>query len=137
MAAAMATIKTFKEENVISKLHYLGKLLADTCNSIIRSAALQQFVSVVKCEWMPTFIFRDADAKPCPGLRTLFMQEMIKRGVLFQGIFVPSFAHTEDDIYYFSKAFAESLEIYKKALEDGYEQYLIGSPAKAVFRRLL
>ena len=34
-----------------------------------------------------------AIAKYCPKLRTMFMQEMIGRGVLFQGIFVPCCAH--------------------------------------------
>ena len=60
---------------------------------------------------------------------------MIKRGVLFQGAFIPCFSHTEEDVYYFAKAFKESIEVYKKALEEGYENYLVGKPAKAVFRK--
>jgi hypothetical protein len=34
-------------------------------------------------------------------------------------------------------AFEESLEIYQLALQDGYEHYLVGEPAKPVFRKLL
>ena len=86
---------------------------------------------------MPVFVFKDASKMVCQGYRTLFLQEMIKRGVLFQGAFVPCFSHTEDDVYYFAKAFSESLQVYQKALQDGYANYLVGSPAKAVFRKIL
>ena len=86
---------------------------------------------------MPTFSFKDSLGEISQGYRTLFMQEMISRGVLFQGIFVPSFSHLKEDIDYFIAAFEESCLIYKKALNEGFEKYLIGEPAKAVFRKYL
>ena len=58
--------------------------------------------------WMPVFVFKDTNKVACQGFRTLFLQEMIHRGILFQGAFVPCFSHTEDDVYYFAKAFSES-----------------------------
>ena len=63
------------------------------------------------------------------------MQEMIKRGVLFQGAFVPCFSHTKEDVAYFVEAFSQSLNVYKNAITEGYEKYLIGKPAKPVFRK--
>ena len=45
--------------------------------------------------------------------------------------------HTEKDVLYFAKAFNECLQVYIKALDEGYEGLLIGSPAKAVFRKTL
>jgi spore coat polysaccharide biosynthesis protein SpsF len=65
------------------------------------------------------------------------LQEMIKRGVLFQGIFAPCFSHTEDDVQHFTTCFGESLEVYKCAIEQGYEKYLVGEPARPVFRKTL
>jgi hypothetical protein len=65
------------------------------------------------------------------------MQEMIKRGVLFQGLFIISYSHSEDDLFYFCKAFDEILVVYKKAVIDGYESYLTGQPTKPVFRKHL
>jgi spore coat polysaccharide biosynthesis protein SpsF len=62
---------------------------------------------------------------------------MIKRGILFQGAFVPCFSHSVDDVNYFVKAFAETLDICKKAFIEGIDSYLVGSPAKAVFRKIL
>ena len=98
---------------------------------------MQSFIQIVPCEWLVVFSFNDASGLASAGFRTLMMQEMIKRGVLFQGAFVPCYSHTESDVEYFAKAFEDSLVTYKLALKDGYEKYLSGSPAKPVFRQFL
>ena len=67
--------------------------------------------------------------------RTLFMQEMIKRGFLYQGILSPCFSMRENDIDLMLEAFNDSVKVFKKALEDGYSQYLIGPEIKPVFRK--
>lgn len=137
LSAAMTTIKEFQENNVISHIHTLNKLLASLCKKLTNDIGLSNNIEVIECEWMPTFIFRNADREVCQGFRTLFMQEMIRNGVLFQGIFTSCYSHTEDDIYYFIKAFEASLKVYQKALKEGFRNYLVGEPAKAVFRRVL
>ena len=137
MAAAIASINEFENKNVITHNHSIGRKLIDLCEQLIKDAEVQDFIEVVKADWMPIFVFKDASKTFCQGYRTLFMQEMIRRGVLFQGAFVPCFSHTDDDVYYFAKAFAESLKAYQEALQNGYEKYLVGEPAKAVFRKIL
>lgn len=137
LAATIATIKEYKEKNVIAHNHYIGKKLIELCQQLVIENNLSEYINVIPSEWMPVFVFKDKSKVACQGYRTLFLQEMIKRGVLFQGAFVPCFSHTEDDVYYFAKAFSESLLVYKKALEEGYSKYLVGSPAKAVFRKIL
>ena len=63
------------------------------------------------------------------------MQEMIKRGVLFQGYFLPCFSHCESDVDLFLSAFAASLDVLKKALDQGVGHFLVGEPIKPVFRK--
>lgn len=137
IAAAIASINEFENKNVITHNHSIGRKLIDLCEQLIKDAEVQDFIEVIKADWMPIFVFKDASKTFCQGYRTLFMQEMIRRGVLFQGAFVPCFSHTDDDVYYFAKAFAESLKVYQEALQNGYEKYLVGEPAKAVFRKIL
>lgn len=137
MAAALATIDTFRKKNVIERQHALGKQLVEGCAAIARGMGLSEQIDVVQSHWMPTFIFRDSSGAASAGLRTLFMQEMIRNGVLFQGIFIPCFTHTEEDIAYFIAAFEASAKVYRQALSDGYEKYLSGEPAKPVFRRIV
>jgi glutamate-1-semialdehyde aminotransferase len=137
LAAALAVIKEYKENKVIDHIHSLSKQLSALCQKLVIDMELTSFVNVVDCEWMPTFVFRNNKGEVCQGFRTLFMQEMIRKGVLFQGIFLASFSHTEEDVLYFVKAFEHSLQVYAKALKDGYSNYLVGEPAKAVFRKVL
>lgn len=137
MAAALSTIDEFEKKDVIGHNLAIGRRLADGCQSAVVARGIEASLEVVKCDWMVTFIFRDAAGNACSGLRTLFMQEMIKRGVLFQGIFTPCFSHTEEDVEAFVGAFTASLDIYAAALDAGYQAFLFGEPAKPVFRKVL
>jgi glutamate-1-semialdehyde aminotransferase/spore coat polysaccharide biosynthesis protein SpsF (cytidylyltransferase family) len=137
MAAALATIDEFEQKDVLAHNHAIGRLLAEECQRVVSAQALEPFVQVIKCVWMVTFAFRNKEHEPCPGFRTLFMQEMIKRGVLFQGVFVPCFSHSPTDVAQFVTAFSESLDVCQRALDEGYERFLIGEPAKLVFRKTL
>lgn len=137
MAAALATIEEFKKNDVVAHIHYLGKLVIDLCKNLVQKHQLEEFITVYPSEWMPAFTFRDNKGSLSQDYRTLFMQEMIKRGVLFQGIILPTYSHTEDDIYYFAKAFDEALHVYSKALTLGVDNFLVGKSTKPVFRRLI
>jgi glutamate-1-semialdehyde aminotransferase/spore coat polysaccharide biosynthesis protein SpsF (cytidylyltransferase family) len=137
LTAGIATIDEFIEHDVVQRNHAIGDLFLQLCNQVIAKHNMQDYIELAQCNWMPVFIFRNAKKEICAGMRTLAMQEMIKCGVLFQGAFVPCFSHTEADVFYFAEALNQSLEVYKHALEQGYEQFLVGEPAKAVFRKLL
>ena len=137
LTAALATIDEYKKNNVIAHNHKIGSKLIELCENLIIQNNLSDNIEILPSNWMPVFIFKDSNKIACQGYRTLFLQEMIKRGVLFQGIFVPCFSHTEKDVNYFAKAFDESLQVYKNALIEGYSNYLVGKPAKAVFRKIL
>lgn len=137
MAAALATIKFFKENEVIKHLHSIGKEIIEGCRKLINNAALNSYIEISNSEWMQVFIFKNKMGDIDAGLRTLFMQEMIKNGILFQGAFVPCFSHKNEEVKFFLNGFNKSLLVYKEALEKGYEKYLVGAPAKPVFRKLI
>lgn len=137
LAAGLATIEQYLKKDVISHLHRIGDSLIQKCKEVISKHDLAGYVEVIPCNWMPVFMFRNRKKEICPGMRTFAMQEMIKRGVLFQGAFVPCFSHTQEDVDYLAEAFDETLTEYKKALEQGYEAFLVGEPAKPVFRKYL
>lgn len=137
MTAGIATIDAFKENEIIAHNHSIGKKMIDLCAQLLNDTDLNDYINIIPSVWMPVFVFKDKNKVANQGFRTLFLQEMIRRGILFQGVFVPCFSHTEEDVLYFSKAFNECLQIYIKALDEGYESLLKGSPAKAVFRKTL
>lgn len=137
IAAAIATIDEFKKHDVIGHVHRTGKQVHTLCEQLVQKHGLSSNVQVIPCDWQPAFAFKDAEGKISPAFRTLFMQEMIRRGVLFQGFVVPSLSHTPDDVNYFVSAFDASLAVYKTALAEGVGRYLVGEAAKPVFRKYL
>jgi glutamate-1-semialdehyde 2,1-aminomutase len=76
----------------------------------------------------------DANGQPSQPFRTLFLQEIIKRGVLAPS-FVVSFSHSDEDIDRTVDAVGAALKVYRKALDSGVEGYLVGRPVQPVFRR--
>jgi glutamate-1-semialdehyde 2,1-aminomutase len=80
------------------------------------------------------FVTRDAAGEPSQAFRTLFMQELVSRGVIAPA-FVVSYSHTEADIDHTILAATEALMVYRKALESGVQRFLMGRPVKPVFRR--
>lgn len=137
MAAVMATIDAFEQWDVIAHNHAIGRRLIEASSQVIARRGLDRAVQVAPCQWMPTFTFRNAAGDPCHGMRTLAMQEMIRRGVLFQGIFIPCLSHTSADVDEFAEALDASLAVYARALNEGYQAFLVGEPARPVFRKVL
>ena len=137
LAAAIATIEVFKTQDVITHNHSIGQQLINSINEVIKKKNLQKLVEISSINWMQLFTFKNKEEKIDSGFRTLFLQEMIARGVLFQGAFVPCFSHQKSDVDYFVEAFSESCDVYIEAIEKGWEKYLIGNPTKPVFRKYL
>ena len=59
---------------------------------------------------------------------------MIKNGVLMPWVAI-SYAHGQKELEFTLNAVRNSLQVYAKALEDGYEKYLKGAVIKPVFRQ--
>ncbi len=137
IAAGLATIEAFKNNPVIQHNHKIGDALINGLNSIIENKALKNHISVGGTNWFSYTTYKDTSGKISMPFRTLMLQEMIKRGVLYQGAFVPCFTHTEADIAFLLNCFEESCDVYKKALEDKVENYLVGAETKPVFRKIL
>jgi glutamate-1-semialdehyde 2,1-aminomutase len=134
LAAGLATMRCYKEMGVIDTLYARGAQLRQGIAKIAAELGLQKNFGVVSRDVNLLFFTFDAAGKPSQPMRTLFMQEMIRRGIIAPS-FVVSFSHTEQDIAYTINAIGESLQVYQKALAEGPEKYLQGRPVKPVFRR--
>ncbi len=75
----------------------------------------------------------DQDGRPSQALRTLFLQETIRRGVLMPSLVV-SYSHGDDDVDLTIEAIDGALAVYRQALDDGVERYLVGRPSQTVYR---
>lgn len=137
MAACLATIDEFSNNKVLEHNHFIGNKLHTLATKTIEARGLKDYISVADTDWWPVFTFKDKDEMSSMAMKTLMMQEMIDRGVLFNGFFVPCFSHTESDVDFFISAFNDSLSVYGDALESGFEKFLNGPVIKPVFRKYL
>ncbi|MHA8097399.1 glutamate-1-semialdehyde 2,1-aminomutase [Aquirufa antheringensis] len=137
LAAVNATIDIFKKENVVNHNQKIGDALIYGCQQVITTTGSSNLVDITACNWLVIFNFKGVDGNANAGMRTLAMQEMIKRGILFQGAFSPCFSHSIEDVNYFVEAFSEMLQVLKLALVNGVENLLVGESAKPVFRKYL
>ena len=79
------------------------------------------------------YITRDAEGLPSLPMRTLFAQEMLKRGVMMPWLAI-SQAHGDKELAMTLDAFDGALDVYKQALEAGVDSILKGPAIKPVFR---
>lgn len=134
LAAAIATMRFYVEHPVVETLYARGARLRAGFDRVVRENDLVGFVDVVSRDCNLLFGTRDADKRPSQVFRTLFMQEMIARGVIAPS-FVVSYSHGDEDIDRTIEVANEALRVYRRALEDGPERFLRGRPVKPVFRR--
>ena len=134
LAAAIETIRIYKREKVIEHLYRQGERLREGLTRVAQEAGVQDYFQVVGKAPNLVYSTRDQQKQPSQYFRALFLQEMIQQGFLTPSLVV-SFSHSDADIARTIERVGEVLQVYKKALEDGVEKYLVGRPVKPVFRK--
>jgi glutamate-1-semialdehyde 2,1-aminomutase len=134
LAAVLATINTYKENRVIEMLYEKGDLLRQGIQSAIRENRVEGFFEVLGKSPNLIYATRDQQGQPSQPFRTLFLQETIQRGLILPNLVV-SIAHSAEDISRTVHAIADSLHVYRKALDEGVTKYLTGRPVKPAIRQ--
>ena len=119
---------------MIEVLWSQGERLAKGINKSIDEHKLNGYFEVIGKPCNLVYATRNNDGQPSQPFRTLFLQETIKRGILAPSLIV-SYSHTDADIDKTIEVVHEALYIYRKALDEGVEKYLIGRPVKPIWRR--
>jgi glutamate-1-semialdehyde 2,1-aminomutase len=135
LAACKATVDAYKQRDVCGTIRNIGLQLQRRCNAVSTELGMTDYWSV---SGMPaTLVFNCAGPDKKKGsqpFRTLFLQEMLKRGVICPS-FVVSEAMTDRDVEHTAWAVFESLQVYKKALNGNLDDFLQSRPVAPVFRR--
>jgi glutamate-1-semialdehyde 2,1-aminomutase len=134
LAAALATIRVYREEPVITTLWRQGARLAQGIARAVQQFSLQDYFLLRGRPCCLLYATLDERKQPSQPYRTLFLQETMKRGLLMPSLIV-SYSHTDADIDTTVERIADALEVYRYALDEGIEKYLVGRPVKPVFRQ--
>jgi glutamate-1-semialdehyde 2,1-aminomutase/spore coat polysaccharide biosynthesis protein SpsF len=135
LAAARATLDVLTKEPVHEKLWRLGRQLQEGINAAIDRHGVSDWVSCSGAAPWTIVSVRELDpAAPTLPVKSLLQQEMVKRGVLFNGSNFISYAHTDADIDAAIDAYGAAFDVLSGALPDEVEAQLDGSALTPAFR---
>ncbi|RDI55819.1 glutamate-1-semialdehyde 2,1-aminomutase [Nocardia mexicana] len=135
LAAFRAVVRAYADTDPITRMEHAGRRLADGVNKVAAELGITEHLQVIGRPSCLIFTTRDLDGRPSQPFRTLFLQELLERGVLGQS-FVTSAAHGEAAIDHTIDACAEAAEVYRRALDQGgVDGLLRGRPVAPALRR--
>jgi glutamate-1-semialdehyde 2,1-aminomutase len=134
LGAFIETVRIYQEEDVCRHLWNFGAQLKIKMNDLAIELGVADFFQVVGPAVSLNYITRDPKGEISLEYRTLFIQEMIRNGVLIPWI-AQSWAHGPAELDKTLSAARVALEIYKRAIEGGLSAYLTGPAIKPVFRK--
>lgn len=132
LAAMRKTLEIYVRDGIIEYLYEIGGRLRTGMEKAVAEAGVEIHVEVKGRESNLVFGTKGPDGKPSQEYRTLFMQELIQRGVLAPSLVVGA-GHTEADIDQTLDVTFEALLVYAKALSNGLDGYLRGRSVRPVF----
>ena len=130
-AAAIATMKKYKENNVQDHLNRMGKKVQEGWIALAEKHDIKIHLSGIYPLGHICF-----EASPLE-LKTLFVQEMMKRGFLVSDAYYATYAHKDQDIEDYLTACDEVFAIMAKAIkEENIKDLLEGPCCQGGFARL-
>jgi glutamate-1-semialdehyde 2,1-aminomutase len=135
LAAAMAVIDVHRREGVAARLDELGRQLRTKVRQVLGDAGLADRILLRGQPCNLVFATLDAQGNPSQEFRTLFLRELLVRGVLAPS-FVVSTALDSGDLDRTAQAVAGAAVVYAQALDHGSAApWMGGRSVKPVMRR--
>jgi glutamate-1-semialdehyde 2,1-aminomutase len=134
LAAARETLNVYRVCRVVEHLYRQGDRLRKGLDARIQDHGLAPYVEIQGQASNLIYVTKNPEGERSQSYRTLFLQELIRRGIIAPS-FVVSFSHSDQDIDRTIEAVDEALAVYAKACEEGVEKYLEGRAVKPVNRR--
>jgi glutamate-1-semialdehyde 2,1-aminomutase len=133
LAAATETMRVYHAEPVIEHMYRAGERLRAGIERAVAIEGMEKHFCLHGRSCGLLWAVLDAEGAPSQSLRTLFLQETIRRGVIAPNFFV-GYSHTNDDVDMTIDAVSAALAVVKAALAEGVDRYLVGSPSRTVYR---
>ncbi len=134
LAAWLSIARIYREQDVVGYLWRQGEKLRAGINEAIASHGIGGKFELIGQPCNLIYQTKDIDNRPSQSFRTLFLQELIREGILAPS-FVVSFSHSTEDIEHTIDSVDQALKVYARALEGGVQKYIVGRPVKPVQRK--
>lgn len=135
IAAALATINKIQKYNVIEKLWETGAHIIEEVTTLIDSSKLEHTLEIKGKPPWSLLIFHNTNQATSWEIKSLFMQEMLARGILISISHNISFSHSEEDVKKLLLAYEEVFGVIRDAIkEDSIRKRLMGNPIEPLFK---
>jgi len=135
LAATHATLNKIINQDVVKHLNLIGSYLIERLNQIVDKKDICNWVKVYGHPSWSFCTFLDTTSYSALELKSLFLQEMNKRGILLGGGHNLNFSHTIEDIDYLLNAYDQVFDILKVTIENNdFDDVFNGKLLEPVFK---
>lgn len=135
LAAALAVVKKMQREPVIEVIHQRGTELLEGVNGLINKYQFSKIFSLIGRPSWTYLKIGDADKYHSWVIKTLFLQEIIARGVLTAGAHNICYMHSKADIDFTINVYDEVFQLIHKGLhENSLHNLLLCEPMEPIFK---
>jgi len=134
LGAFIRTVQFLQEEPVIRHLWSYGERLCDLIRKLASSHGVDKYFVVAGPAVNPYYLALDSSGQISFELRTLFLQEMIRKNVLIPALTF-CYRHDKKQLTETQEALDHTFAVMRKALDDGIDKFVKGAIVKPVFRK--
>lgn len=134
LGALVETINVYKELHVTDHIWEMGRRLAGGLYDVAKAYSLQDYFYTEGAACSPNLVICGKDQKPSMEYRTVFVQEMIRAGILMPYIAI-AYQHTEKEIDKTLEVAEKAMKVYSDALNGDVNRFIEGNAIKPVFRK--
>ena len=135
LAASLATINELKRVDSPTQFEKHGEKMRAAMQGAIDSSGVAASISGWHFRCVVNFDLPDESMRP--KVTTLFIQEMARRGVHTFASFMPTLAHTDEDIQRTAEAAEDTFKVINRAVEGELDDLLEVDPKREPFRRFV
>jgi glutamate-1-semialdehyde aminotransferase/spore coat polysaccharide biosynthesis protein SpsF (cytidylyltransferase family) len=110
LQAIITTINKLKQCNVSKYIEDTGQYMINEINYLIKNNNLENYISIIGFPFKSVINFHNNDKFTSLEMKTYFQQECAKRGILFIGYHLISYAHTLEHINYTLSVYNEIMQ---------------------------
>ena len=135
LVATKATLDFIQENNVVDHLNAMGEKLINGLNKIIAQYQASDWLSVCGHPSWSFFIIQNKGLYSATELKSLYLQEMFKNGILINASHNLSFAHKQQDIDRLLNAYELTIKLLIHTVNNGdFSDVFHGELLEPVFK---
>ncbi len=134
LAAAKAVIDKIRREPVIERLWETGRAMSRAAEEALVRHGLDGVISLCGLPPWRLLAFRDHENAEGAAIKTFFIREMLREGVLMNSSHNVCFAHDDEDVEHVAGAYDRALgRLAEELAEPGFDERLGCEPIRPVF----